>query len=68
MIIINPRREYWPSQDQTSELLFSSLQRYRLGYGARQLGKGDNSGYHPFLLIPKGFQKVSFSGVIQQQF
>jgi hypothetical protein len=24
MIIINPRKEYWPSRDRTSDLLFSS--------------------------------------------
>ena len=31
---INPVKEYWPSQDRTSDLMFSSPQRYRLSYGA----------------------------------
>ena len=34
MPIIDPRKEYWPSGNQTSDLLFSSLQRYQLRYGA----------------------------------
>ena len=35
MTTINLRKEYWPSQDQTGDLLFSSPQCYRLTY--RQL-------------------------------
>ena len=35
MTIINPRKEYWPCRDRTSDLVFSSPQRYRLNYGAQ---------------------------------
>ena len=35
MTIINPGKEYWPSQDQTNDFLFSSAVRYEQSYGAR---------------------------------
>ena len=37
-IIIDPRKEYWPSRDQTSDLLFSSPQCYQLSYGDQPKG------------------------------
>ena len=61
MTIINPGKEYWPSRESNSDLLFSSLQSYRLRYGARLKvlenidGKGENAGNQHFLLSPQCF-------------
>ena len=49
MTIINPRKKYWPSRDRTSDLLFSSLQHYRLRFGARQWSTRIQNCLSPFI-------------------
>ena len=58
MTISNPQKEYWPSRDQTSDLLFSSPVGYRLSYGHRQRMRKDHESSWVFLLSLRALNEI----------